>query len=171
MTSPTSSPSQRRQPGSAARSPATRHWSDALAILVGVTLLALSIWPGEPNASREASADLGNAQFAHIARLIAGACALLGVGLAQSPERRGLPRVLLVIGALSLLLAFGLALTDGTTGPRAWLSLALPAVLLFVASAGVGPLPRHLHDDAPSDRNDAPSDLRPPVGRGAPDRR
>ncbi|MES2524894.1 MAG: hypothetical protein V4617_19505 [Gemmatimonadota bacterium] len=128
-------------------SPATRHWSDLLAIVVGVVLLGLAIWPGDSNASRGAAADVGSPQWVWIAHIVAALAALSSVFLAQRRERSGLPRLLLLLGAVALLAVFVIALMAGDTGTRAWLTLLLPAVLLFVASAGVGPMPRRLDAD------------------------
>jgi hypothetical protein len=115
-----------------------------VAILVGVSMLAIAVWPGDTNASGGAAADLGSPQWVWIAHIAAAAAALSAVFLAQRRGRGGLPRMLLVAGALILLATFVMSWTSGVTGPRTWLTLLLPAVLLVVASMGVGPMPRTL---------------------------
>jgi hypothetical protein len=87
---------------------------------------------------------VGSPQWQWIAYIIAGAAAISSVFLAQRRGRSGLPRLLLWIGAFALIGVFVISLTTGTSGPRAWLTLLLPAVLLAVASMGVGPMPRTL---------------------------
>ena len=140
-------------PVSSAPSPGTRHWSDLLVILVGVSLIALAVWPGDQSASRDAAVDVGSPQWQWIAYIVAGAAAISSVFLAQRRGRGGLPRLLLWIGALALIGVFVVALLNGSTGPRAWLTLLLPAVLLAVASMGVGPMPRTLNTHAASESN------------------
>ena len=120
-------------------SPSARHWSDLVVILVGVSLLALAIWPGGRTASVSATQDLVSPQYAWIAYIVGAITALAAVFLAQRRGRQGLPRMLLVLGAIALLVGFFIARDTGT---RAWLTLLLPGLLLFGASFAVGPMPR-----------------------------
>ena len=138
---------------SPAHSPRARHWSDLVVILVGVTLFALAVWPRDPDASSNAGVDIGHPQWQWIAHIVASAAAISSVFLAQRRGRSGLPRTLLWIGALALIAAFIVSLTAGVGGPRPWLTLLLPAVLLAAASMGVGPMPRTLDSHEASDSN------------------
>ncbi len=131
-------------------SPSTRHWADVLAILVGVSLLALATWPGEQNAAPDASRDLGRPQLAQMMHVLAGGMTILALFVAQRAERRGIARLMMLAGVVGLLVAFAAALTTGTAGPRTWLTLLLPAALLGLAALRVGPMPRSPHADAPT---------------------
>jgi cytochrome bd-type quinol oxidase subunit 2 len=123
----------------------TRHWSDFVAILVGVALIGIEVWPGDQNASSAAAQDLGNPKWILIAHITAGALALASVFLAQRRERSGLPKMLLLLAGALLLGGFILSIATGDSGTRAWLTLVLPGVLLLGAAFGVGPMPRDLH--------------------------
>ena len=80
-----------------------RHWADVLAILTGLVLMALAIWPGEPQASADAAREAGNPQLMWLAYIAAGGSAIAAVLVAQRWQRRPLARALLVLGALVLL--------------------------------------------------------------------
>ena len=128
-------------PASSAR---TRHWSDFVAILVGVSMIGLALRPGDHNASNAAAQDLGNLNWILVVHIAAGAMALASVFLAQRRARTGLPKVLLMVAGALLLGGFILSIMAGDSGARSWLTLLLPGVLLLVAAFGVGPMPRHL---------------------------
>ena len=122
----------------AAPQPGARRWSDMLAILTGVALLAISIWPGEPTASGDASRDLRAPQLAWLAHIVAGALAIGAVFVAQAWRRLGMARAMLVAGAALLLIAL---VVSRLLDARSLLSLGLPAVALLAASWGLGPMP------------------------------
>lgn len=114
----------------------TRDWADFLAILTGVALVGLSIWPGGITFSNEAEAVIGYPALLWLARAAAGGAAIAAVLLAQRWERRGAARALLVGGAGLLLLAL---LMFRDFGARALLMSIVPAAALLVAAVGVGP--------------------------------
>ena len=118
-----------------------RHWADVLAILTGLVLMALAIWPGEPQASADAAREAGNPQLMWLAYIAAGGSAIAAVLVAQRWQRRPLARALLVLGAL-VLLAVLVVFRD--FGPRALLTVLLPAVALLASATAIGPLPREL---------------------------
>jgi cytochrome bd-type quinol oxidase subunit 2 len=116
-----------------------RRWADLLAIVTGVALLAIAIWPGEPTGSGGAATEFNQPRAAWLAHVLAGAMAILAVFMAQAPHRRMLARALLIFAGLLLLVT--LVLTGGF-GVRGLLSLGLPAAALLAAAFGVGPLTR-----------------------------
>lgn len=124
---------------SVTNTPGARHWSDLVVIVVGVSLLALAIWPGGRTASVSATQDLISPQYAWLAYIVGAVTALAAVFLSQRRGRQGLPRILLMVGAIVLLVGFFIARDTGT---RAWLTLLLPGLLLFGSSFAVGPMPR-----------------------------
>ena len=54
------------------RSARGRLWANALAIIAVVLLAAMAIWPGEPTASEEASAQLESAQLVWVLHGVGG---------------------------------------------------------------------------------------------------
>jgi len=118
-----------------------RHWADVLAIVTGVALLGLAIWPGPHSASAGAEREAGNAQALWLAHALAGASALISVGIAQRWGLRPLARALLLIAALALAV---LLFMFRDFGPRALLTVLLPALLLLISATAVGPMPRDL---------------------------
>ena len=128
-----------------AASPKARHWSDFVAILVGVALIGISLRPGGQNASTEAAQDFGNPKWALIVHITSGALALASVFLAQRRgARNGLPKTLMLVAAALLLGMFIMSIVSGLSGTRSWLTLLLPGLLLLGASFAVGPMPRNL---------------------------
>ena len=126
-------------------SPKTRHWSDFVAILVGVSMIGIALRPGGQNASNEAAQDLGDPQWALMVHITSGALALASVFLAQRRgARTGLPKTLLLIAGALLLGMFIMSMVSGASGARSWLTLLLPGLLLLGAAFGVGPMPRNL---------------------------
>jgi hypothetical protein len=73
-----------------------------------------------------------------LAHFLAGSAALLGVGAAQRERWRHVGQGLLALAAVVLL---GTLIVFRAVGPWAWLSLILPAVVLFGAMPFVGPMP------------------------------
>ena len=119
--------------------PQTRNWSDFLAILTGVTLLGIAIWPGEPSATVDADRETTVTPALWLVHIAAGALALVAVGVAQKWRNRAVARILLIVAALLLLGALML-FRDFTM--RAMLTSILPAVALLISSFAIGPLPR-----------------------------
>ena len=72
---------------------------------------------------------------------MAGASALISVGIAQRWKLRGLARALLLVAALALVV---LLFMFRDFGPRALLTVLLPAALLLLSATAVGPMPRDL---------------------------
>ena len=120
----------------------TRHWTDFLAILTGVALLALAVWPRPATISEEASQELGSPEYAWIAWIIGGASALAAVFLAQRARRPALFRGLMLLGGVVLLVGF--IVSRASMGANGWLTLMLPAVVLFACAFGIGPMPRQV---------------------------
>jgi peptidoglycan/LPS O-acetylase OafA/YrhL len=119
----------------------TRHWADFVAILTGVALLAMAIWPRQSSISEEAARELGSPDFAWIAWIVAGFSALAAVLLAQRWRRPALSRGLLMAGGAALLI--GYIISGDLLSMPSLLTLLLPAVALFASSMGVGPMPRN----------------------------
>lgn len=118
----------------------TRHWTDFVAILTGVTLLALAVWPRQTSISDDASRDLGNPQYAWVAWIVSGLAALAAVLLAQRSRRPALYRGLMLLGGTVLVVGF--ILSRELMGARSWLTLLLPAVVLYSTAFGIGSMPR-----------------------------
>ena len=118
--------------------PARRLWADALAILVGLSLFGMAIWPGNRSASNEVARELGNASVLWGVHAAAGALALLGVLIAQRWRSRALGRALVILGGVALIGVF-LFFRDFST--RAWLAVLLPGLLLLLSGPAVGPMP------------------------------
>jgi hypothetical protein len=121
------------------RGPRSRNWADVVAIFTGVALLGLSIWPGPPSASAGAARESGNPQLLWISHACAGALALVAVAAAQRWQLRPVARGLLVLAALGLL---SVLVVFRDFGPRALLTVLLPALLLLGAATAIGPMPR-----------------------------
>ena len=119
-----------------------RHWADVVAIFTGLVLLGLAIWPGPQSASAGAAQEAGNPDLLWLAHATAGAVALAGVVVAQRWQLRPMGRLLLVIAALGLL---SVLIVFRDFGPRALLTVLLPALLLLAAAMAVGPMPRDLN--------------------------
>ena len=119
--------------------PQARNWADAVTIVTGFALLGLAIWPGPQSASAGAAREAGNPQLLWLAHAAGGALALAGVVVAQRWQRRPLARILLVIAALGLL---AVLIVFRDFGPRALLTVLLPALLLLGTATAIGPMPR-----------------------------
>jgi hypothetical protein len=72
---------------------------------------------------------------------MAGAFALASVAVAQRWKLRPLARALLAVAAVGLLIVLFMF---RDFGPRAMLTVLLPAMLLLVSAFAVGPMPRDL---------------------------
>jgi hypothetical protein len=125
--------------GATPQSPASRHWAAVICIVVGVTLLGVSIWPSGLTASAEATRETPLPDVAYVARALSGGLSLAAVLVAQRWRRRALSRLLLWIASAALLAALVLF---NDLGARSLLTLGTPAVLLMIASLGIGPMPR-----------------------------
>jgi hypothetical protein len=117
-----------------------RHRTDQIAILTGLGLLGLAIWPGSPSASTGAAIESGVPDVLWLVHALAGGMTLLGVTVAQSWGLRQMGRSLIVIAAVGLI---AVLFQFNQIGLRALLTVALPATLLLVAAFSVG-LPREI---------------------------
>ena len=125
-------------------SPRTRHWSDLLALLTGVALIGVVIWPGGPTANNAAAEELRFPVAAWMVLGSAGFLALAGATVAQRWSLRGLGRGLIAVGGVLLLVNLFFVRDFGV---RALLTLLLPGVALLAAAFGAGPMPRDLGPD------------------------
>ena len=141
-------------------SPRTRHWSDLLALVTGVALIGMVIWPGNPFANNSAAEELRFPIASWMTLAIAGALALGGTTIAQRWSRRGVGRTMIALGG-ALLLVNLFFVRD--FGARSLLSLLLPGIALLAAAFGAGPMPRDLSSDADTTRRaDLPRTARTP---------
>jgi peptidoglycan/LPS O-acetylase OafA/YrhL len=115
-----------------------RHWSDILALFVGVTLIAISMWPSGITGSEDAAQEIASPTFVHLARILAGVLAICAVFVGQRWSRRSTARLMLGFAAVLL---FAALVVFRDFGPRALLATVVPGVLLLVAALGVGVLP------------------------------
>jgi len=118
-----------------------RHWADTLAIFTGVVLLGLAIWPGPQSATAGAAREAGNLDVLWLVHALAGLATLAGVTIAQKWKLRSFGRVLLVAAAAGLIV---LLFSFHDFGPRALLTVLLPAILILVSAFAVGPMPRQV---------------------------
>ena len=119
----------------------TRHWSDLLALVTGVALIGMVLWPGGPLANSATAEELRFPAAAWIVLAVAGTLAIAGATAAQRWTLRALGRGLIAAGGL-LLLANLLFVRD--FGLRSALTLLLPGLALLAAAAGAGPMPRDI---------------------------
>jgi peptidoglycan/LPS O-acetylase OafA/YrhL len=119
--------------------PRFRHWADVVGIVVGLGLLAISIWPSGVTASEEAAQGTRSPDTVYLVRALAGLAALASVVVGQRWRQRTVARVLMASAGAALLFTL---LTFNDLGARALLTLLLPALLLLAAAAAVGPMPR-----------------------------
>ncbi len=110
---------------------------DFMVILVAVGLIGCAIW-GMPFAIARPSLEIQSVGLMAGAYALAGALALASQFAAQRWSRRGLARGLLVAAALALLAGL---LAFHTIGPRAWITMILPAAILLAATPFIGPMP------------------------------
>ena len=113
-----------------------RHWADVTAILTGLMLMGLAIWPvpfaDDPETGRRVSVWWIYA--------LAGGLSLAGVFLGQRWEFRQVARGLLF--AAVGVLAYGLATMFRDLGAAAVLTVLVPGLLLLLAAPFFGPMPR-----------------------------
>jgi len=118
-----------------------RRWqvADFVAILVSVSLIGTAlygggiVWGGEASEIRHLH-DLNAVWIIHF---LTGAFGVAAVGLTQSPRWRSAGRITLLVCGIILLLGLGAFFRLGW---RAWLTLALPGIILILLARFVGPL-------------------------------
>ena len=118
--------------------PRFRHLADIIGIVVGLALLALSIWPSGLTASDEATQVSNSPDTWYLLRVFAGIAALAAVAIGQRWRQRTVARVLMASAGVALLVTL---LPFNEFDVRALLTVLLPALLLLVAAAAVGPMP------------------------------
>lgn len=113
-----------------------RHWADIAAILAGLMLMGLAIWPvpfaDDPETGRQVSVWWIYA--------LAGGLSLVGVFLGQRWEFRQVARGLLF--AAVGVLVYGLVTMFRDLGTAAVLTVLVPGLLLLLAAPFFGPMPR-----------------------------
>ena len=110
---------------------------DFLVIFTGVALIGFAMW-ALPLALGDSQEELANVNLAWIIYFAAGALALASQFVGQWWRRRNAARILLALGAVLLFIGLT-AFRD--FGPRALLTMLLPAILLLIAIPMVGPMP------------------------------
>jgi hypothetical protein len=118
-----------------------RRWqlADFVAILVSVSLIGTAlygggiVWGGEASEIRHLRAL--NAVW--IVHFFTGAFGVVAVGLAQTSRWRSAGRITLLVCGIILLLGLGAFFRIGWL---AWLTLALPGIILILLARFVGPL-------------------------------
>ena len=113
-----------------------RHWADIAAILAGLMLMGLAIWPVPFVDNAETT---GRISVWWIYAL-AGGLSLTGVFLGQRWQLRDLARGLM-FAAVGVLL-YGLITKFHGLGTAAVLTAVVPGVLLLLAAPFFGPMPR-----------------------------
>ncbi len=113
-----------------------RHWADVAAILAGLMLMGLAIWP-VPFAD---TAETGKRLSVWWIYALAGGLSLAGVFLGQRWSLRDLARGLM-FAAVGVLL-YGLITRFRDLGTAAVLTAVVPGLLLLFAAPFFGPMPR-----------------------------
>jgi hypothetical protein len=121
-----------------------RHWADVAAIVAGLVLMGLAIWP-VPFAG---TAETGRRVTVWWIYALAGGLSLVGVFLGQRWQLRQLARGLL-FAAVAVLL-YGLVTTFRELGTAAVLTAVVPGLLLLFAAPFFGPMPRAAAEGPPS---------------------
>ena len=115
-----------------------RSVADFLVIATGVALIGFAVW-GAPLAFGERPAgEIRSFAGVWLIYILAGTAVLTGMFVGERAGRRPLLRGLLIVAVL--VLAGGLLFLRDF-GPRALVTLALPAVILLAAVPFVGPVP------------------------------
>jgi hypothetical protein len=115
---------------------AQRNFANTIAIIIGVILVALSMWGG--SAAGVGETGESRASVPWLTHFSAGALAIAGVLIAQRWKLRRLGQVCLVVSAVILI---GALLMFRYFGPWAWATLILPAVALLAATPFLAPMP------------------------------
>ena len=110
---------------------------DFLVILFGVALVGMAIWAA-PIFLGEAERELRNVNLAWSIYFFSGFLAILSQFVGQWYGRRMVARGMLAMAAV--LLIIGLTAFE-TLGPRALLTMLLPAIVFLVAVPIAGPMP------------------------------
>ena len=113
-----------------------RHWADVAAIIAGLMLMGLAIWP-VPFAN---TGEAGGRVSVWWIYALAGGLSLIGVFLGQRWELRQLARGLM-LAAVGVLL-YGLVAVFRDLGTAAVLTAVVPGLLLLLAAPFFGPMPR-----------------------------
>jgi hypothetical protein len=113
-----------------------RHWADVAAILAGLMLMGLAIWP----VSFAADPETGRRVSVWWIYALAGGLSLVGVFLGQRWEFRQVARGLLF--AAVGVLVYGLVTMFRDLGTAAVLTVLVPSLLLLLAAPFFGPMPR-----------------------------
>jgi hypothetical protein len=112
-----------------------RLWADVIVIVIGLCLFGLSIWY-PPFAS---TPEAPHAISLWPVYALAGGLTLMALLLGQRRMWQGFARFLLIL-AVSVLL--GGLISIRAFGVVAWLTLAIPAIALLLATPHFGPIPR-----------------------------
>jgi hypothetical protein len=113
-----------------------RHWADVVAILAGLMLMGLAIWPVPFVDTRETGDRLGVWWI----YALAGGLTLVGVFLGQRWAWRQIARALMVAAVAVLL--YGLVTVFRDLGIAALLTALVPGLLILLAVPFFGPMPR-----------------------------
>jgi hypothetical protein len=113
-----------------------RNFANTIVIVVGVILVALSMWGG--SAAGVGETGESRASVPWLTHFSAGALAIAGVLIAQRWKLRRLGQACLVIGAIVLI---GALVMFRYFGPWAWATLIIPAVALLAATPFLAPMP------------------------------
>lgn len=118
-------------------SPSQRSLANILGIITAGALIAFAAWGGSLQGlgTTDEAARPVIPVFVHFG---AGMLVLAGVLVAQKWNQRGLGRALFALAGIALLVTL---IVFRYFGPWAWMSLVVPAVLLFVAATLLGPVP------------------------------
>jgi hypothetical protein len=117
-----------------------RHWADVAAILAGLMLMGLAIWPVPFVHDADRAGQVAVTWWIYA---LAGGLTLVGVFLGQRWERKQLARGLM-IAAVAVLL-YGLFTSLRGLGTTALLTAIVPGLLILLAIPFFGPMPRDLH--------------------------
>jgi hypothetical protein len=113
-----------------------RHWADVAAILAGLMLMGLAIWP-VPFVDVGETGDRVAVWWIYA---LAGGLSLIGVFLGQRWQLRQLAQGLM-LAAVGVLL-YGLLTAFRDLGTAAVLTAVVPGLLLLLAAPFFGPMPR-----------------------------
>jgi hypothetical protein len=111
--------------------------ADFLAILIGLSLIGVALY-GASLIDRGLGKEIRHGDAVWTIQLLSGSATIAGIGLAQWMRWRTVGRALVALAGLLLL--GGLVFFYGL-GWRAWLTFALPGILLVVLSRVIGPIP------------------------------
>jgi hypothetical protein len=119
------------------REPAKRRQlADFVAIMVSISLIGSALYGGGFVWGSEAS-QIRDLDVVWTIHFLIGALGIVAVGLAQTSRWRGASRITLVVCGIILLLGLGAFFRLGWL---AWLTFALPGIMLILLARFVGPL-------------------------------